>query len=143
MGESYTITAQPGEWRYVNAYEGFDWGGRYDPDSSSRKRYSVCLTDTSLLPEEIANEAHVARNGNIYLSGFDKPEVEHFEGWEKLESELRRMEATNRRKDDLFENAILEITFELRCIEPRRGSRYTTPLVVLPVSLIRIVGYVA
>lgn len=135
----YTITAKPGEWRFVNAYEAFD-SARYDHGSSSRERFSVVLTGTSLLPEEVANEVNISRNGSVYLSGFKRPAVEHHLGWETLEAELRRMEATNRSKDSIFDGATLEITFEVFVREPRPGSHYTTPLVFFPVTLIRIVG---
>lgn len=137
---TYTITAQPDQWRFVNAYEGFARFA-HDPFSPPREQFGVVLTDNSLLPEEVANEARVSRDGSVYMMGWQRPAVEHREGWEYLENELRRMEATNRRKDDIFAGAVLEITFRLLALEPRPGSRYTTPLVVLPVSLICIAGY--
>lgn len=131
---TYTITARPGEWRFINAYE--PWDMRAWPDR--RPRYSVVLADASLLPEEIANEVRVSRWG-VYLNGWNPPAVEHFEGWEKLEAELRRMEATNRPKDALFEGAVVDITFSQHIVPPR--GPYTTPLLTLPVSLIKIVAY--
>ncbi len=132
--EAYTITLQPDERRYVHVYE---------PRAlhTGAPGYGLAVTDVALLPEEVANEARVSRYGYVFLSGFRAPTVDHFEGWGKLETELRRMEVTNRRPDDLFENAVLEVTFSLRLVEPRRGSRFTTPLVVLPISTVRIVGY--
>lgn len=133
MTETYTITATPGQWRFINAYQG------HDLTASGRERFGVVLTDASLLPEEVANEVRTSRNGNVYLSSFRPPVVEHFAGWEALEQDLRRMAATNRRPDDLFEGQTLQITFFLALIPPRPGSSYTTPLVTLPVTLIRIV----
>jgi hypothetical protein len=136
--EPYVITAKPDQWRFINAYDPFDFGG------SGRPRFSVVLTDASLLPEEVANEANVSKSGAVYMTSFSRPAVEvceQFGDWHFLEQELRRMEVTNQRPDALFKGATIEITFDVRRLEPRANSRFTTPLTILPVSKIMIVGY--
>lgn len=138
--EPYVIIAKPDEWRFVNAYEPFDFGG------SGRPRFSVVLTDASLLPEEVANEVNVSKSGAVYMTSWNRPAVEVCEqlgGWRFLEEELRRMEVTNQRPDALFKGATIEITFDIRQLQPRENSRFTTPLTILPVSKIEILGYSA
>jgi hypothetical protein len=133
MTDTYTITLKPEDWLFVNAYQGVDFA------ETGKERYGVVIRDVSLLPEEIGNEAYVSSRGHVYLTGFKRPAVEHYEGWEKLESELRRMEATNRAPDHLFDGATLEVDFALYVRDPVPGSRWTTPLVMLPVTRIKIV----
>lgn len=135
QSHTYTITVNPADWLYINAYEPHDHGRR------GRETFGVVLRDVALLPEEVGHEANVSKRGAVYMTTFQRPTVEHVEGWEKLESELRRMEATNRDPDRLFDDAILEIDFHLYLKQPGPNSRYDSPLVLLPVTRIKIAGY--
>lgn len=131
--ETWTITARPDQWLFVNAYVGFSF-------ENKAERFGIVLQDVSLLPEEVANEAFVDRNGRVRLNGFTRPAVEHDLGWEHLAEELRRVEACNRSPDAVFEGHTLEITFSMYTLPPRPNGRYSTPFVVLPVQQIRILS---
>lgn len=129
--ETWTITVPPEQWLYVSAYEGHSFNNKAE-------RFGIVLTDTSLLPEEIANEVYTNRRGHAPLKGFVRPAVEHHLGWEHLATELRRMDATNRAPDDIFAGQTLEVTFSMVIWRPQPGSKYTSPLVILPVHTIKI-----
>lgn len=133
--ETLTLTVRPGEWCFVHAYEPHSFA----PDQ--RPFYGVSIKPASLLPEEIAQELYVSRKGYATLKGYFPPVVDHVEGWEKLESELRRMEATNRPRDALFENAVLRLDYSVYVRPAIPGSRFDTPMMLLPISRITILGY--
>lgn len=128
----YTITVWPDDWIKVNAYEARFVFADGDP------KFAVGLRDASLLPEEIANDAHTSKNGSVWMTSRFRPQVEHYDGWEALEQELRRMAATNQSPDALFDGHTLEIEFTVFIREPDRHSRFTTPLMMLPVRRIKI-----
>lgn len=133
--EPFTITAKPGQWRYISAYEPWSIVREY------AAKYSVALADTNLLPEEIANEVHVTKKGYVYAKTDVPPQIQHFEGWEKLESELRRMRASNLKPDDLFDGAILEITIQPYIMPARPDRGFHEQALLLAPLLIKIVGY--